>query len=167
MFDLHEKSCTLRHVNGRHEKHGEDDVLACDLKFKGDFDGGILAEFHPTLRSMMFMKSAGGDLADQGSDTPTALRFPNLVQPIKFTDEIVGATVTLDYGIKPLVFDTANVNEFKVECNEGGTVTVTFRVQVRPTEEQLAKLFALLDTSVPVTITPPEEKLADDLKKAA
>ena len=167
MFDLNQKSCTLGHVNGRHEKHGEDDVLACDLKFKGDFDSGILAEFHPTLRSLMYAKHEGGDLADQGSDTPTQLRFTNLVQPLKFTNEIVGATVTLEYGLKPLVFDTANVNEFKVECNEGGTVTVTFRVQVRPTEEQLAKLFALLDTSVPVTITPPEEKLADDLKKAA
>jgi len=167
MFDLSKKACFLAHCNGRHEKHGEDDVLACDLKFKGDFDGGILAEFHPTLRSLMYAKHEGGDLADQGSDTPTQLRFSNLVQPLKFTDEIVGATVTLEYGLKPLVFDTANVNEFKVECNEGGTVTVTFRVQVRPTEEQLAKLFALLDTSVPVTITPPEEKLADDLKKAA
>lgn len=167
MFDLSKKACFLAHCNGRHEKHGEDDVLACDLKFKGDFDGGILAEFHPTLRSLMYAKHEGGDLADQGSDTPTQLRFTNLVQPLKFTNEIVGATVTLEYGLKPIVFDTANVNEFKVECNEGGTVTVTFRVQVRPTEEQLAKLFALLDTSVPVTITPPEEKLADDLKKAA
>ena len=167
MFDLSKKSCTLNHVNGRHEKHGEEDVLACDLKFKADFDGDILAEFSPTLRSAMFAKKDGGDLADQGSDTPTALRFPNLVQPLKFTDEIVGATVDLDYGLKTITFDTANVNEFKVKCNEGGTVSVTFRVQVRPSEAQLAKLFALLDTSVPVTITPPEVKLQNDLREAA
>lgn len=93
MFDLNQKSFTLGHVNGRHEKHGEEDVLACDLKFKGDFDGGILAEFSPTLRHAMYAKHEGGDLADQGSDTPTAVRFPNLVQPLKFTNEIVGATV--------------------------------------------------------------------------
>lgn len=167
MFDLDKKSCTLNHVNGRHEKHGEEDVLACDLKFKGDFDGDILAEFSPTLRSAMYMKKEGGDLADQGSDMPTAVRFPNLVQPLKFTNELVGATVALDYGLQTITFDTANVNEFNVECNEGGTVTVTFRVQVRPSEEQLAKLFALLDTSVPVTITPPEVKLQNDLKEAA
>lgn len=167
MFDLQKKSCFLAHCNGRHEKHGEEDVLACDLKFKGDFDGDILAEFSPTLRSAMYAKKDGGDLADQGSDTPTAVRFPNLVQPLKFTNEIVGATVQLEYGLQTITFDTANVNEFKVECNEGGTVTVTFRVQARPTEEQLARLFALLDTSVPITITPPEEKLQQDLKKAA
>lgn len=167
MFDLSKKSCTLHHVNGRHEKHGEEDVLACDLKFKGDFDGDILAEFSPTLRSAMYAKKVGGDLADQGSDMPTALRFANLVQPLKFTDEIVGATVEIEYGLKVITFDTANVNEFKVECNDGGTVTVAFRVQARPTEEQLAKLFALLDTSVPVTIAPPEVKHQEDLKKAA
>jgi hypothetical protein len=167
MFDLDKKSCTLLHCNGRHEKHGEDNVLACDLKFKGDFDGDILAEFSPTLRSAMYAKKDGGDLADQGSDTPTAVRFPNLVQPLKFSDEIIGAAVTVAYGIGDIVLETCDINNFRVECKDGGTVTVTFRVQARPTEEQLARLFALLDTSVPITITPPEEKLQQDLKKAA
>ena len=167
MFDLDKKSCTLLHVNGRHEKHGDQDVLAVDMKFRGDFDGGILAEFAPELRHSLFKKESGGDLADQGSDTPTKLRFPNLLQPLKFEDEIVGATVGLEYGLQTITFDTANINEFKIECHEGGTVTVTFRVQARPSEEQLARVFALLDTSVPVTITPPEVKLQNDLREAA
>lgn len=167
MFDLNKKGVTLLHVNGRHEKHGEDDVLAVDLKFRGDFDGGILAEFAPELRHSLFKKESGGDLADQGTDTPTKLRFPHLVQPLKFGNEVVGARVELEYGLQTIAFETANINEFKVECHEGGTVTCTFRVQARPTEEQLARVFALLDTAVPITITPPEVKLADDLREAA
>ncbi len=168
MFDLSKKSLTLSNVNGRHEKHGEEDVLAADLKFSGDFSGDILAEFHPTLRSAMFAKNEGGDLADQGSDVPTALRFKNLCWPLKFTNELIGAAVTLEYGLTEIVFDPAKVNDFKVECCDGGTVKVSFRVQVSGIgEESLARCFMLLDTSVPVTIVPPEEKHSEDMKKAA
>lgn len=167
MFDPNEKNCTLLNVNGRHEMHGPDKVLAVDLKFRGDFDGDILAEFAPALRSAVFAKNEGGDLADQGTDTPTKLRFPNLIQPLKFENEVVGARVKLPYGLQTIEFETADVNKFEIECHDGGTVTVSFRVQARPTEEQMARCFALLDTQVPITTTPPEVKLADDLREAA
>jgi len=167
MFDLNEKNCTLLNVNGRHEMHGPDKVLAVDLKFRGDFDGDILAEFAPALRHAMYAKTEGGDLADQGTDTPTKLRFPNLIAPLKFEDEIVGGRVELQYGLQTIAFETANINKFEVECHDGGTVTVAFRVQARPTEEQLARCFALLDTQVPVTITPPEVKQAEEQRLAA
>lgn len=170
MFDLHKKSLTLSHVNGRHEKHGDDNVLAADLKFIGKFSGDVLAEFAPTLRSAMFTKAEGGDLADQGSDVPTALRFKNLCQPLKFSNELVGAAVTLEYGLQEIIFDPAKVNSFALECFDGGTVKVTFRVQVSGiSQESLARCFMLLDTLVPVTIVPPEEKAAndDDQRRAA
>lgn len=167
MFDLTEKNCQLLNVNGRHESHGDENVLAVDLKFRGDFDGDILAEFAPSLRTAIYAKTEGGDLADQGTDTPTKIRFPNLIQPLKFDNEIVGARVDLQYGLQTIRFETANINKFEIECHDGGTVTVSYRVQARPTEEQLARCFALLDTQVPITITPPEVKRADDLRGAA
>ncbi len=166
MFDIDKKTCTLDHINIRDEKHGEENVLAIDLKLRGDFDGDILAEFGPALRSSMFKKSEGGDLADHGSDAPTALRFPNMVQPLRFDDEIIGAGVKLSYGIGDITLDTCDINNFRVECHEGGTVRVMFRVQAKPTGEQLAKISAMLGTPVEVSIDPPEA-VRDDLLKAA
>lgn len=158
MFDITQKNCLLRNVNGRHEKHGDENVLAADIEFDGDFTGDILAEFSPSLRSMMYEMAPDGDLADQGSDTPTKLRIPNLCMPIKFDNEVVGADITIPYGTGDITFQTADINKFRVTCHEGGTVSVAFRVQVKPSQDQLAKLFALLDTVVAVSVVPPELK---------
>lgn len=158
MFDIHKKNCTLQHINLRDEKHGEDNVLAVDIKLQANFDGDILAEFAPDLRHSMYKKADDPDLADQGSDVPTQLRFPKLAQPLKFGDEIIGAEVAVSYGIGEITLATSDINNFKVECKDGGTVSVTFRVQAKPTGEQLAKLSMMLGATTEVTITPPEAK---------
>lgn len=156
MFDIHKKNCTLQHINLRDEKHGEENILAVDLKFQGDFDGDILAEFALELRHSLYKQADDPDLVDKASDVPTQLRFPNLVQPLRFTNEIIGAEVTCAYGIGDIVLATCDINNFKVEAKDGGTVSVTFRVQAKPTGEQLAKLSMVLGGSVEVSIDPPE-----------
>lgn len=156
MFDLDKKQCTLQHINIRDEKHGEENVLAVDLKFQANFDGGILAEFGPALRHSMYEKDEAGDLADQGSDVPTKLRFPLMAQPLKFGNEIIGAEVDVAYGIGSVKLDTCDVNGFKVECHNGGTVGVTWRIQAKPSAEQLGKLSMLLGGTCEISITPPE-----------
>jgi hypothetical protein len=156
MFDLDKKTATLQHINIRDEKHGEENVLAVDLKFSADFDGDILAEFGSALRHSMYEKDTAGDLADQGSDTPTKLRFPQMAQPLKFCHEIIGASVDVAYGIGSVTLDTVDVNGFKVECHNGGTVGVTWRIQAKPSAEQLGKLSMLLGGPVEISITPPE-----------
>lgn len=164
MFDLNKKGCTLAHINLRDEKHGDDNVLAVDLKFQGDFTGDILAEFGADLRDCLFKMAEGGDLADQASDTPTQLRFPQMIQPLKFDAEITGAKVTIEYGLGDLVLPICNVNNFKVECHDGGTVRVTFRVQAKPTGEQLAKISSLLASSATISIESP--RAANDDQQA-
>lgn len=170
MFDIEKKACTLQHINIRDEKHGEENVLAVDIKFAGDFDGDILAEFGPELRASFYKKAEGGDLADQASTVPTALRFPKMIQPLKFSDEIIGAAVTVAYGIGDIVLETCDINNFRVECKDGGTVRVTYRVQAKPTGEQLAKLSQMLGSNVDVSIDPPEaanEQQQGEFREAA
>ena len=156
MFDIDKKTCILDHINIRDEKHGDENVLAIDLKLHGNFDGDILAEFWPELRHSMFKKAEDGDLADQGSDAPTALRFPNLAIPLKFHDEIIGAGVKMAYGIGEIDLEVCDINKFAVTCHEGGTVSVAFRIQAKPTGDQLSKLSQMLGTQVDVSINPPE-----------
>lgn len=158
MFDITAKTCRLTNVNGRHEKHGDENVFAADLELAADFSNDVLAEFAPALRSCLYERDDDGDLDARGQDRPTKLRFPKLVQPLKWDDEIVGATVTIDYGFTPLTFELVQVNKFRIELKEGGTVTVQFRLQLRPTEEQVAKLLMRLDSEVAVTIEPPEAR---------
>ena len=167
MFDLDKKDCTLVHINLRDEKHGEENVLAVDLKFKGDFDGDILAEFAPDLRHSLYKMAEGGDLADQASTVPTALRFPKMIQPLKFDMDIIGAAVTLAYGLGDLDLDTCDVNNFKLECHDGGTVSVTYRVQAKPTGDQLAKISMMLGSAVSVSIDSPQAANEQPELKAA
>lgn len=169
MFDIEKKPCTLQHINIRDEKHGDENVLAIDMKLTGDFDGDILSEFGAELRHALYKKAEGGDLADQASTVPTALRFPKMIQPLKFSDEIIGAAVTVAYGIGDIVLETCDINNFRVECKDGGTVRVTYRVQAKPTGEQLAKLSQVLGSAVEVSIDPPEaaNEAQQSLKDAA
>lgn len=161
MFDLDKKTCRLTNVNARHEKHGEENVLAADMEFKAEFSNDVLAEFAPALRASLFEKDSSGDLADQAEDRPTKLRFPSLLQPIKWDAEIIGANLSIDHGMTPLSFDLADISKFRLECHEGGMVAVMFRAQVHPSEAELAKLFMCLDTNVELSIETPEMRVQE------
>lgn len=155
-FELEDKQCKLRHLNVRNELHGEERVLAADLEFEGDFEGSVLEMFHPGLQEALYAMSEAADMVDKANGTPTRLKFPSL-GVLKLEAEVTGAWVGAGFGVgEGIAFDLANVGKFRVECMDGGTVSVRFRVQVKPDDNQLSKLAALLDSAVPVTIRAPK-----------
>lgn len=160
-FTLSEAPCLLNHKNDRIEKHGEEDVLACDLSISYETSNDILAMFAPALKSSLYMRSDSA----QGSLVPdqehlTALRFPALCEkPLKWAaGELFGAEVKFHHGISSksdVVFQPTKVTKFKLECLEGGTVIVHFLVQVNPTDAQTSFLSKVLrDKVCTISVTP-------------
>lgn len=153
MFDVElvNVSATLQNFNPRTEKIGTDRIPAADLEISCARDAGILAAFSPTLKHMLFDEGAPRDLAEG-----IQLRDKHMVYPLSRDEEIVGATVTIDFGIKsPMVFSDCKVNKFRLTPYDGGSVIVAFRVQCKPDEKQAGKLYTLQDQPITLTITPP------------
>ena len=160
-LELSKATATLESVNLRTEKHGQDKVPAADLKISAARDADVLANFSPTLKNFLFHTEGTLDLAGG-----FALRDPHLGYPLSRDEEMTGATVWIGYGPgAPMEFEDAKVNTFKLTPMEGGSVIVGFRVQCRPTPEQVAKLYTLQETGIEFTLEPAELPTLPDAEK--
>lgn len=167
MFSLANTNATLVNVNPRAEKHGDENRLACDLKFEVSLPNDVLSEFHPTLKGFLYHKSSNptdGDLIDQAkADDPgwlPNLRIPEL-QPLKHKAELTGATITVHAPVSKqndIVIEGCHVDGFTFDCQEGGTVNVTFRAQAHPDEKTIGKLCSYIQEEVEISVEPPGEQ---------
>lgn len=168
ILNIPKTAAQLVNVNPRRDLHGDKPEPAGDLRIAMDMPNDQLAMFHPNLRHFLFHydNEIGGDLVDEakrGDDPHYAphLRMPKLA-PLKWDDEIIGAKVTVHYGVRNgLELPTCNVNEFRIEPKAGGTVTISFRVQAHPDEKQFGKLCSLIGNSVEVSVESPTSEQAD------
>lgn len=151
-LELSKCTATLESVNLRTEKCGPDKVPAADLKISAAQSADVLANFSPTLKNFLFHTEGTLDLAGG-----FALRDPHMQFPIGRDEEMTGATVSIGYGPgEPMAFEDAKVNAFKLTPMEGGSVIVGFRVQCRPTPDQVAKLYTLQETGIELSLEPAE-----------
>lgn len=165
-FELSHAKTTLSNFNPRAEKHGDDPKPASDLLFSYPCASDALAMFDPALRRFLYWKKPGpaSDLANEGSDAPD-LRFPKLEAPLDWSLEIIGATLTVHYGLgaerSDIVISGCAVNKFKISALEGGTVFISFRVQGHPSQDQNGKLSYMIGTECEISIDPPEAPAPD------
>lgn len=151
-LDLTEASGTLDNLNCRTEKAGNEKFPAADLRLTVPQSADVLAHFSPTLKHFLFDENGPRDLADG-----LALRDPHMQYPLARDEEMTGAEVSIAYGVgKPLTFTDCKVNAFRITPMEGGSVVLAFRVQCRPDEKQIGKLYQLQEQAITVTIVPAE-----------
>lgn len=143
MFELKEVKATLAHLNLRDEKHGEDTVLAVDVKMTADVTNDFLLMLSPTLKSSLYQREDEAEgqqplIADAGH--MPSLRYPEMgtipwtgTMSAEFT--IHGAKRAKDFTL------SGKVNNLKLATKEGGTVAIEFRVQISgPTPQDVAAL---------------------------
>jgi len=157
-FDFHWKkqAAKVSHINIRDEKHGEETVLAMDIKIQSDVVNDFLSYLSPTLKASLYAKEDGqGELIKDDAHLPHSL-YPELGE-LKWEGEMAGATVILHGKSKAEDLNlVGDVNGLRLECCEGGTVSVTLRVQVVPTEEQASALVLFSGKDAKVSIRPKE-----------
>jgi hypothetical protein len=169
MFTFKNQKAKLSNINLRSEKHGEEGVLAIDLGIEATVSNDTLSEFHHSLKSAFYEK--GDDAQKELLDEPgrlTKLKFPNLGQPIKWDQEFEGYEATVHLGIggpSDVVMTECKVDSFRLDCKDGGSVGIKFRVLAHPSQEQVGKLSGLIQSDIELTLLPPEEQ--QELAKAA
>lgn len=158
MFSLQEAEVRLVNVNVRPEMHGEEPVTAVDLKCETSLANTALAMFSPDLKRALYRRDDDKpDLFAEDEQHLTKRRFPQL-GVLKWEHELVGAAARFHLGFtgkSDIDLAGIDVNDFRLEPLEGGSVTVTFRIQGKPDEAQLGRLGMLAGHDMTLTITPP------------
>lgn len=158
----------LVNVNPRREKHGQDNVMAVDLKLQWETSNDALSMFDGWLKGSLYCNNTAQTKGKKGqsdldgippvSDMPN-LRFPFLA-PLKLDLELTGYELRIDHGLggkSDLVLDDCEVNDFRLDCKEGGTVVVQLRVQCNKiSEREAGKLCTLIDSDIEATLLAPE-----------
>jgi hypothetical protein len=164
MFELRTNTpLHVVNVKPRRERHGEDDVPAVDLKLRWEAPNDVLSLFDGHLLYALYR---GGDAPEapelDGVEPISALpflRFPKML-PIKWDEEQTGCTLTIDHGMggkSNMKLQDCKVNHFRLDCKEGGTVIVEFRVQTNKADEkQMGRLCSLIGQDIEATFAPPE-----------
>ena len=166
---LQPTSVKLNSVNLRSEKHGPDNLVpAVDLSFTLETSNQILDTFDQELLTALYKQPGQADGGQSElvpvSDHPV-LRFPKMAQPVKWDAELSGYTLTIDYGTggkSNIVLKTCEINGWQIECSEGGTVSIKFRVQCADNldERSMGKLGLLVQHDTQITLVAPEVKQA-------
>lgn len=159
MFSLSEQRAKLSNVNIRAEIHGEETKIAVDLKIDVKMSNDVLSEFSPELKSSFYKKKDHGqaDLIDEPGRL-TALKFPQM-SPIKWDWQGVGYKTVINYGVSgkdDIGLDMTDIDQFRFDPMDGGTVDMSFRIVAHPTPEEIGRLSELVQREITLTLEEPE-----------
>lgn len=166
-FSLTRERFLVAHMNVRTEKHGDERKPALDLKFEATMANAVLLKLHPGLRDALYVPDAQRDIEN---DYGRKLRFP-MMGAIPYDLEIPRTKLRIhdvDSEDNDLVLIDGKTNKFKIMPKEGGSVTISFRVQFsQPDEDAIAALSRVLQQTVPISLAceAAEEKM-DNFQQA-
>jgi len=158
MFSLTKHQTKIASFNPRAEKHGEENVLAADLKIEATVHSATLDLFDKKLRPMFFRKAEIGEQQSliEGDDL-IGLRLPQ-IKGFTWDEDFPGYTIEIGSGLdigKPLVITEVELSKFKFEPAEGGAVKLTLSASFHPSAELSGALCALIQDTVELTLLPP------------
>ncbi|MGH8158409.1 MAG: hypothetical protein ACREPQ_09825 [Rhodanobacter sp.] len=160
MFHLTKHQVKIAGFNPRAEKHGDDNVLAGDLKLEAIVHSSVLDGFDKQLRKFLYRKPAQGEQVEmqfeQGDDL-TARRVPKL-SPFKWDEDFPGYKIELDSGLavdETLKLSDVELSGFTFEAMDGGSVKITFRASFHPDGRTSGKLCQLIQETVELSLIAP------------
>ena len=152
-FQLKNKKARIVSVVPVAEVHGNSREVACEIKLETSVSNDFLDKIGPSLKSFLYVKDKSAiDLISQDDpDHKTHLRYPEMVQPIKW-DMKCEVDLTIGPDPNPMKITTAELGSLRVEAIEGGMVGLTFLIRGYPEEAQFGALCKLTGCEVPISI---------------
>lgn len=152
----------VRSVSHRMESHGKDLVPAVDIGLRLTLSNAVLDQFEKGLTKQQYKKASVKSTAEpelEGVDPIaelTELRTSMWEMPLDMRGELVGRNVVIDYGAggkSNIELSCCNVNTFKADLKQGGSVDLDFRVQCSGINEKTAgQLVMLIKHQVNITM---------------
>jgi hypothetical protein len=134
------RKCSVISVNNRKEHHGEEKVLAIDVKMKVTGTSKLLDDFDPTLRKSFFR-----------SDEPGQENMPRhpAIKSFDWGREFKDASIVLGEN----EYDEVSLGSFQFSCREGGVVDVIFTASWCPDADDVGPLAELIKEDTNVSFT--------------
>ena len=151
MFKLSKQNAKVVHLNPREEKHGDEDVLALDVRLSADLPNSFLDALAPGLLSALYMHA---DQADIDKDHLANVRFPQLPAMPWEGAKMEQAIFLIGPTKADSIEFSADITKIKLAPKDGGTVTVTFTAQILPEPQDVGTLSGWLGQKVKVSVTP-------------
>jgi hypothetical protein len=172
VFNLDKHDAKITNVNFRKERHGDQEVAACDISVSLKASALVLDSIDKKLRKAFFEKPGKGEqqaLPIDGNNL-TALALPYLKEQKldqKFEEYEANFGSLLDH-IEPVFFADCKVKIEKVVFIEGGSVDLSIKVATLIEKDDDAPLLAAWRRGeVVLTLTPPDAEDESDKQKAA
>lgn len=122
-----------------------------------------LAMIHPSLKSAFYQKRTKqptqAELPGTEATGLTELKYPFFNKPIKIDKELIGYELVVAHGIggeSDIVISDVDVDNFKIQMMDGGSVYFQFRMAVHVSEAIHGRLSQLKNEQITVTMTAPE-----------
>ena len=155
-FKMKKTSAILKNMNPRKENHGEDLVLATDLKLQVVMPGSIMDELTDTKAAWEFF------CWDQSTEEVR----PNGVDHFALSAQFDAHVLHVSIGEKTMTFDDVTIKKFKAKPIDGKRVELTFQAQIYPQKNQLAELAEMIMEQVKIKIDTPRQKdLVEEINK--
>ena len=158
-FVLEDHEASIDNLNLRIQRHGEDRVLAADIKFQITTSNDILDQFGPDLKKDLFRKPGKGEqqtLEGIGAGL-TAVKHPELTLK-GLAHEFSGYELEVGGLLgesEPIVLVDSKVKRFTIDPKEGGSVVLGFTVSAEVESEDVADLSdAFIRGTVRVSLSP-------------
>lgn len=156
----------LLSLNVRTENHGDGLARAIDLKCHMDLPNSWLDQLDPSLLDMLFkpveVEEAQGKLEGVASVTKPLLRTHRIKFPMALDLDYSGYQLTVDRGLggsSNLVLQEVSLNKVTINCKEGGTVELGFRLQISNVgDEVIGRLSSYIKADMFIALLPPAMK---------
>ena len=147
-FKMKKTNSILKDVNPRKENHGENLVLATDLKLLVVMPGSILTEITDTKAAWEFF------CWDQSTEEVRPNGVDHFALEARFDDHVLNIFI----GDKAMTFEGVTLKKFKAKPIDGKRVEMTFQAQIYPVKDQIAMLANVLMEQIKIKIDPPRQQ---------
>ncbi len=158
----------LQSLNIRTENHGDGLARAIDMKCVMDLPNTWLDQLDPDLLDMLFKpveeEEPQAKLEGVATVLKPLLRSHRIKYPLALELDYSGYQLTVDRGLggtSNLVLQEVSLNKVFINCKEGGTVELIFRLQVSNVgDDVIGRLSSYIKANMFIALKPPEMKQA-------
>ena len=147
-FKMKKTNAILKDANPRKENHGEELVLATDLKLQVVMPGNILTELTDTKAAWEFF------CWDQSTEEVRPNGVDHFALEARFDDHVLNIFI----GDKAMTFEGVTLKKFKAKPIDGKRVEMTFQAQIYPVKDQIAMLANVLMEQIKIKIDEPRQQ---------
>jgi hypothetical protein len=161
VFLIQKHPAHLTHINVREERHGDETIVAMDLKLTMDTANDFLNDLSPGLAQAIYAPHA-----TQGSlDGRLVTKKFALLGPITWEGE-GDFRLAIHHNDWTRAIQ-GEINKISIVCKDGGTIVTTFRFQLSPADgEVIAEMSELLGQNIKISIEEAEVEESQEPEEA-